>query len=162
MLLSNPVVESQYLLPASPAAYFHALHTICRFANERLWIYNPWICKKGRGSAKVTSCNQFKQTLLYPSFCWKSFVANVRWQQRIPAQLTDILAENLGSPVSLLAQTAQARNVAAQTLQQRTQLEAQKILIMETFLIYLVRQLVIRLNGKTMCKRNQYWYNMTL
>ena len=43
--------------------------------------------------------------------------------------------------MSLLAQTAQARNVAAQTLQQRTQLEAQKTLIMETFLIYLVRQL---------------------
>ena len=141
MLLSNPVVESQYLLPASPAAYFHALHTICRFTNERLWIYNPWIYERGGGNAKVTSCNQFRQTLmLYPSFCWKSFVANVRWQRRIPAQLTDILAENLGSPVSLLAQTAQARNVAAQTLQQRTQLEAQ-ILIMETFLIYLVRQL---------------------
>ena len=61
-------------------------------------------------------------------------------QQRIPAQVTDVPAKSLGSTVSLPAQNAEAQNVAAQTLQETAHLQAQKMLIIEVFLIFLVKQ----------------------
>ena len=163
MLLLNRVVEPQILLPTSQAAYFHALCTpIYKFANGQFSINNAWIQWSGVGIAKINSFDQFKQTLMFhPIFYWKSFITNIRWQQKIPAQVTEVPAECRGYLVSLLAWTEEAQNVATQTLQQKSLLQLQKMLMMETFFIFLGRQL-FDWTGNQVYKHNQYWCNMTL
>ena len=134
MLLLNPTVEPHNTF-YQKVELLTSTHyaSICRFAkgDSQSQCLDPlkweWE-RKGK---------LFQPVQIQPRFYRKSCVANVRWQRRIPVEVTNVPAESLGCSVSLLAQTEEAQNLATQTLQQIAYLQAQKMLIMETLSFFI-------------------------